>query len=370
MNQNNFCNCIVWDTPLKGVKSLSEQDQEKLPSVCSVDNCNKLQVCNPRAGGKYIILNNEYSKQPIGMEDSRELTTTDKDKRLLECKVRLSGYIAKKNLKGNAPTPDLDELMKANDWPKKLSPIPDQDLRENLLLEGLIHLSPNIGDIISLQNVDVNTRGNPTPFLYALSYCSMDTEFSSLLEELKKSQYVKQTSEYSGQISEFVVTKQGRKKLKEINNKTSNKNSKTAFIAMWMNPFTDDLKKSIERAIKNAGYKPLRIDDEISTDKIDDKILTKIQKSKFVVCDITAEDKNKPRASVFFEAGYAKGKNIPVIWSCNKTMKEMQASVFDTRQYHCIFWDKNRMNEFEKELQKQIEKNEKIGKGTLQGGKE
>ena len=54
-----------------------------------------------------------------------------------------------------------------------------------------------------------------------------------------------------------------------------------------------------------------------------------------------------------------------LIW---ETMKDLQVNVFDTRQYECVFWDKNCMSKFETELQEQIEDNEKIGKGPLKGG--
>ena len=355
MNQSN-CKCIIWGTPLKCV-DYHLQDQEQQPSVCNTDaEGKKYRVRNPRAGGKYII-NYRLTKIPFTIQDP---TTQEIREMNPEEKVKLSGYIAKENLKGN--TPDFDKLIEDVDWLANLPPIPDQDSRENLLLKELINLSPNIGDSISLQNVDVQMMDNPTPWLFALSYCSTASEFHELLESLQESRDIKITRDYAGGQRDVKVTKAGRKRIKKINNKTPNTNSNTAFIAMWMDSSMNYVKESIKTAIKNAGYKPVRIDDKIHTNKIDDEILIEIQKAKFVVCDITAEDKNKPRASVFFEAGYAKGKNIPVIWSCNKTMREMQTNVFDTRQYHFVFWDKDRMSEFEKELQKQIEDNEKIGK--------
>ena len=370
--------CLIWGTSLdKFVPQthLSDQNPQGYRSYFKhLSNRNKYEIYNLRAGGKYLISATQMkSTTGNNYKTVRVLDSDNIPRDLSESKkVRLSGYIAQENLRGN--TPDLDKLMK-DDWPAKLPPIPESSERRDLLLRGLVKLSSNIGDIVTLKNEDENTSDNPTPFLYALSYCSKETEFSHLLEELKQSQYVKQESEYSGEIGGFVVTEKGRQKLKEIENGIPNRDSTTAFIAMW---FTDSEDKShntmnmlhqrIAQAITRAGYKPIRSDDIKNDDKVDNKILSLIEKSKFIVCDITAEDKDKPRASVFFEAGYAKGKNIPVIWSCSKTMKELQVKVFDTRQYECVFWDKNCMSEFEEELQKQIEDNEKIGRGPLKGG--
>ena len=90
-----------------------------------------------------------------------------------------------------------------------------------------------------------------------------------------------------------------------------------------------NLKRSIEKAIKNASYVPLRIDDKKHINKIDDEILSEIEKARFVICDLTSEEK-QPRGSVYFEAGYAKGKNIPIIYTCNERLKT--EIPFDIRQ--------------------------------------
>ena len=94
------------------------------------------------------------------------------------------------------------------------------------------------------------------------------------------------------------------------------------------------------------------------------KFLSDIEKAKFIVCDLTSSDKDKPRSSVYFEAGYAKGRRIPVIWTCNKQMKEIHFNSFDTRQYKCLFWDENNMEDFIKELQAHIENDKDIGKDS------
>ena len=344
--------CVVWGVSLKRSKFIDPgQNFTGRPSVRVGEAL--YEVYNPRAGGKYKV---EYIIYDFYKEREDEE------------KIRLSGYIAQENLKGNIP--DLDKFLQDSSW-EKLPPVPEQDSRENLLLDGLIKLSPKIGHIVSLYNIDDNEKNNPTPFLYALSYCStISNEFHELLDSLEKSEDIVIEGNYTGGQRDVKVTKKGRERIKKVNNKTPNRNSMKVFIAMWMHDSMEEVKRSIKTAVENAGYEPLRIDDINHDEKIDDRILSEIEKSKFIVCDITSSNEDKPRASVFFEAGYAKGKGIPVIWSCDKTMKEMQENAFDTRQYAFLFWDENNMLGFEKELQKAIENNEKIGKGPLKGGKE
>ena len=107
----------------------------------------------------------------------------------------------------------------------------------------------------------------------------------------------------------------------------------------------DVWKAGIEPGIRDAGYKPSRIDRKGHTNKIDDEIIAEIRRSRFVVCDVTCEliehnDEQTAihRGSVYYEAGFAHGLNIPVIFTCRKDGLEKIA--FDTRQYPHIVWER------------------------------
>jgi nucleoside 2-deoxyribosyltransferase len=65
--------------------------------------------------------------------------------------------------------------------------------------------------------------------------------------------------------------------------------------------------------------------------KIDDEIMVQIRKSRFIVADFTGH-----RSGVYFEAGFALGLGLPVIWTCRKD--ELSKLHFDIRQYNCIDW--------------------------------
>ncbi len=116
-----------------------------------------------------------------------------------------------------------------------------------------------------------------------------------------------------------------------------------AFVAMWFDrSMTPVYKDGIQPALLAAGFiPPFRVDDpehDAAIDsptyrpKIDDRILAEIRIAKFLVADVT-----EPRISVYFEAGFAEGLGIPVIWCCKKGREADMA--FDTRQNTHILWD-------------------------------
>lgn len=82
------------------------------------------------------------------------------------------------------------------------------------------------------------------------------------------------------------LTPEGVKRLEELGTKAVN--SEQAFVAMWFDKSVDEAyDKGIEPAIRDAGYRPLRIDKKEHNNKIDDEIIREIRRSRFVVCDFT-----------------------------------------------------------------------------------
>ncbi len=62
---------------------------------------------------------------------------------------------------------------------------------------------------------------------------------------------------------------------------------------------------------------------------IDVKIMAEIKNSRFLVADVTQQNKG-----VYFEAGYALGLGLPVIWCIKED--DLKNVHFDTRQYNHI----------------------------------
>ena len=123
----------------------------------------------------------------------------------------------------------------------------------------------------------------------------------------------------------------------KLSDQAANSDSSQAFVAMW---FHDSMNQAyndgIKPAIEAAGFNPLRIDQKPDANKIDDEINAEIRRSRFLVADFTQGDSGT-RGSVYFEAGYALGLGIPVIFTCrNDKIGELH---FDTRQYAHIVWE-------------------------------
>ena len=125
--------------------------------------------------------------------------------------------------------------------------------------------------------------------------------------------------------------------------------SRIGFCAMWFNDEVRTLwSQGIEPAIASAGYLPMRIDRHEHNNRIDDEIMAMIRRSKFIVADFT-----KQRGGVYFEAGFALGLGLQVIWTCRKD--ELKEVHFDNRQYNFLTWSDDSLEDLAKRLQNRIE---------------
>ena len=126
--------------------------------------------------------------------------------------------------------------------------------------------------------------------------------------------------------------------------------SRQASIAMWFDSSMDSIyEQGIAPAIATNGYDPKVINRDPTIDKIDDAIIAEIRRSKFIVADFTHGEQGA-RGGVYFEAGYAMGLGIPVIFTCRNDMTDKLH--FDTRQYNHIVW--NNAEELKQKLEERI----------------
>lgn len=161
---------------------------------------------------------------------------------------------------------------------------------------------------------------------YPVAFCKNDEEFSFILEELETSELIKRITEST----DFQLTMKGWNKVNQIKENKGGK--RQAFIAMWFDKTMDMIyQKGFKRAVEDCGFEPIRIDLKQHNNKIDDEIDLEIENSEFIIADFTGQ-----RNGVYFEAGFAKGSKIPVIWTCKHN--ELDKLHFDTRQYNHIEW--------------------------------
>ncbi len=122
--------------------------------------------------------------------------------------------------------------------------------------------------------------------------------------------------------------------------------SSIGFCAMSFSPEVRQLWTDvIKLATRAAGYEPLRIDSKQHNGKIDDGIMASIRASRFVVSDFTGN-----RGGVYYEAGFAHGLGLPVIFMC----REGDELHFDIRQYNCIFWKPENFEDAQSRLKNRI----------------
>lgn len=111
-----------------------------------------------------------------------------------------------------------------------------------------------------------------------------------------------------------------------------NKESNKGFVAVWFDESMNENINAIETAIEDCNFKPICIRDEHFSEKIMDKALGEIRKSRFVVVDLTGN-----RGSVFFEAGFAHGLGVETIYVFREQdgEKEKFPLEFYARHYQC-----------------------------------
>jgi hypothetical protein len=89
--------------------------------------------------------------------------------------------------------------------------------------------------------------------------------------------------------------------------------------------------REIKPAINDAGYKAIRIESKTHDDKINAKILSDIKDSLFLVAEVSTQN-----PTFYFGAGFAAGKNIPVIWVVEKNA--VCRLHIDAHQYNFLLW--------------------------------
>lgn len=109
--------------------------------------------------------------------------------------------------------------------------------------------------------------------------------------------------------------------------------SRTAFVGMSFDPALTRLyTEGIAPAIRDAGFDPYRVDrDAGHLGPIDAQVKRMVRSSRFVVADVTGR-----RPDVYYEAGFAEGLAIPVIWCVRDADRHDIA--FNARQHRHVVW--------------------------------
>lgn len=246
-------------------------------------------------------------------------------------KAQISSYLIYRDLRKYAP---ITVCVNKDDIENITSPVTIDEIisqfprnindRVDKALMNLSIISQFVGNYIHI-------NGNYNSIFYCDDISDEATKF--MTEYLEKVEYIEQRKLGYNMVShsDFRLTFKGWSRIAELETVISD--SKNVFIAMAFDVELREICDNyIEKAISDAGYKPIRVDEEEYNSKICDRIIADIRKAKFVVADVTGQ-----KNGVYFEAGFAMGLGKPVIWTCRKD--DINNLHFDTRQYNHIVWE-------------------------------
>ena len=264
-----------------------------------------------------------------------------------ETRIKLSGWVREQNRNGIFPTID-DEVIKGI----AASPMPTVMQRANCIL---LEIDKNLSHIT--ENFELNDENRIKLYKSSYSSCELKgtdkSEFDYLLEKILVTEgYIYTASYMIGMSSYLSILPKGHIRIEELRKQRIGQN---AFVAMWFDKTMNDAyENGIQKGIEDAGYEAVRIDKKHHNNKIIDEIMVEIKSSAFVVADLTEHNKG-----VYFEAGYALGLGLPVIWTCKDT--DLENLHFDIRQYNCVTWKENELGDFAENLKYRIINT--VGKG-------
>ena len=303
--------CPIWGTDSKEITDENWVNASTSVPVVTQETL----IISDRAGGAYRI-----GPLTIALLVTGRLAGTPTDRQ----KARLTTWLVDQRRHGTAePTIAFDSVksLRATGETDSLS-VPE---RAERLLHFIAERTRSAGATVSILNTTLSA--------YAWSESTEWDEVAFLLDYLRSEDLIVGSFLANGG-GKVRVTVKGYDRIAE---RATNPDRAQAFVAMWFDDEMESVYKTgIEPAVKQAGYRPMRIDRKPDVVKIDDEILAEIRRSRFLVADMT-HGESGPRGGVYFEAGFALGLGLPLLYSCRSD--KFDEIHFDTRQYYHIKWN-------------------------------
>ena len=293
--ENKNQTCPIWGVTVARIQQLHDMDG------CLIEG-------SPRTGGDYKITGHAMDLGDIGDLDPAQ-------------KAKLTTMLIEMRRRGDhAPVVKLDLIEEA----KRADPL-SHEMRAERLLRYLANMRQRVGQEFTIPSI----ANDMEALAWSESIEGTESEIKFLVDHLTTRGWLQ------GRLGGYKITVDGYEHVKEQGKK---KDLSQCFVAMWFDPSMDETyKEGIEKAIKECGYTPMKIDDKQHLNKICDEAIAEIRRSLFVVADFT-HGADGARGSVYYEAGFAHALGLPVIFSCQKDLEKPLH--FDTRQYPHILWEK------------------------------
>lgn len=160
------------------------------------------------------------------------------------------------------------------------------------------------------------------------------TNLIEILKELTASNFLTHPQQPSAASWRASLTIAGWNRAEEL--KKVNKKSTQAFMAMKFDIEQQKFVKTfLTPAIKKLGFDLKLLPDITSTENlIDNKLRVAIRRSRFLLCDLTHGNRG-----AYWEAGYAEGLGLPVIYICEKKILDGNENIhFDVSHQEIYSW--------------------------------
>lgn len=135
------------------------------------------------------------------------------------------------------------------------------------------------------------------------------------------------------QSENYSITAKGWQKIDEL--RKEEQIVRQGFIAMSFRDETRPIREAFRKAMKESGYSVAIIDEKEHNNQIVPEIFFEIERSKFVVVDVTY-----PNYGAYYEAGYAQALDKQVIICCRETEFHDKSTRphFDISQKSMVVW--------------------------------
>lgn len=310
-----------------------------MPTLCFFCNTDISKIIEEN---KYDFSQSKYECPICGQvfltteaaEDFQGDKFTERQKRLIS--ICLRNEYESRHRKWPEHKKTLDDLHQLVDQYREKDPLEKLD---NALLT-INNKSVFVGDSVQVS----------IPRDYPYYHCFHKEELLSVLQFLAEQGYLtleKTIRTYR----DVTITPKGYFRLQELIRFQTD--SRKCFVAMW---FNEEMNKVYENAIKpgieyiddgqdKPTYTAVKIDNLEHVNDINDEIISQIRRGKFMVCDLTGY-----RGGVYFEAGFAYGLGMNVIYTCRKDWaKEAQLYDENKKPVETLFDENERPIEIKKE---------------------
>jgi hypothetical protein len=212
-------------------------------------------------------------------------------------------------------------------------PSPQEQLDNLILWMGREHISPGTPVTSAIEPLAATVGASISPV------GSNEGAFQWLLRETADQKLFTHGNVPGGRIG-FQLTIKGWNRYEELRHRSVT--SRTAFMAM---KFGDRqlhkvLQTCFKPAVARAGFELRPLNEKQPAGLIDNQIRAAIRSARFVVADLTHDNNG-----AYFEAGFAEGLGLPVLYTCEAGRFRDKKTHFDTNHMRTIPWDAKHLDE-------------------------